>query len=127
MKLIHVYMKILLRLHLVFYISLLAFMLTIPYNSMDANIFKMILFLVTLSVFILILTCYIVLSFNKEIKAIKKYIYANIVMMIIGIIGFPYTGTCVLLRKSGANFYDNYYWRSFYYIACTESSNEEDS
>ncbi|AYV69541.1 hypothetical protein C2I06_23390 [Niallia circulans] len=81
-------MKILLRLHLVFYISLFAFMLAIPYNSMDANIFKMILFLVTLSVFILILTCYIVLSFNKEIKAIKKYIYANIVMMIIGIIGF---------------------------------------
>lgn len=97
-------MKILLRLHLVFYISLFAFMLAIPYNSMDANIFKMILFLVTLCVFILILTCYIVLSFNKEIKAIKKYIYANIVMMIIGIIGFLTLGHVYYSENQGPIF-----------------------
>lgn len=81
-------MKLLVKLHLVFYISLFAFMLAIPYNSMNANIIKIILFLVTLGVFILALTVYIVLSFNKEIKAVKRYTYANTVMMIIGIISF---------------------------------------
>jgi hypothetical protein len=78
-------MKIMMSLHLIYYFVLLAFMLFIPQGE-DANVSKIVMFLLILGAFIFLCTFYIVLSFNKKIKAIKKYYYLNIALMCSGII-----------------------------------------
>lgn len=81
-------MKIMMRLHIVYYLCLLLFILTIPYQSTDVNIFKLVLFLLTIGVFIFLCTFYIVLSFNKKIRAVRKYSNINVGIMCCGIILF---------------------------------------
>lgn len=79
-------MKIMMRLHIIYYLCLLLFILNIPQHSTDANIFKVVLFLLTLGVFIFLCTYYIVLSFNKKISAVRKYSNINVGTMCCGII-----------------------------------------
>jgi hypothetical protein len=79
-------MKIMMRLHILYYLCLLVFILTIPKLSTDANILKIVLFLLTLAVFIFLCSYYIVLSFNKKISAVKKYSNINVGVMCGGII-----------------------------------------
>ncbi|WP_139185606.1 hypothetical protein [Bacillus sp. OK048] len=79
-------MKIMMRLHILYYLCLLVFILTIPKLSTDANILKIVLFLLTIGVFIFLCSYYIVLSFNKKIGAVKKYSNINVGIMCGGII-----------------------------------------
>lgn len=79
-------MKIMMRLHILYYLCLLVFILSVPMLSTDANIFKIVLFLLTLGVFIFLCSFYIVLSFNKKISAVKKYSNLNVAIMCGGII-----------------------------------------
>jgi hypothetical protein len=81
-------MKLLMRLHIIYYLCLLLFILTIPHQSIDANIFKLVLFLLTIGEFIFLCTFYIVLSFNKKIRAVRKYSNINVGIMCCGIILF---------------------------------------
>jgi hypothetical protein len=81
-------MKLLLRLHISYYLCQLLFILAIPHQSTDANIFKLILFLLTIGIFIFLCTFYIVLSFNKKIRAVRKYSNINVGIMCCGIILF---------------------------------------
>lgn len=75
-----------LRLHILYYLSLLVFILAIPKLSTDANILKILLFLTTLAIFIFLCSYYIVLSFNKKISAVKKYSNLNVGVMCGGIL-----------------------------------------
>lgn len=81
-------MKLLMRLHIVYHISLLLFILLIPSHSTDANIGKVILFLATIAGLIFLATFYVVISFNKTILAAKKYSYGNVALMVAEVIFF---------------------------------------
>lgn len=79
-------MKIMMRLHIIYYLCLLLFILNIPQHSTDANIFKIILFLLTIGLFIFLCTYYIVLSFNKKITGARKFSNLNVGIMCGGMI-----------------------------------------
>jgi hypothetical protein len=97
-------MKLMMNLHFVYYVCLVAFILTIPHISTDANIFKLILFLLTLGVFILLCTFYIVLSFNKKFRAVRKYSYINVGCMCLGIVAFLTLGHVAYARTNSIAF-----------------------
>lgn len=81
-------MKIITALNLIFYISLSGFIYSIPHTTVDFDIYKIILFLLTLVVFILLSTFYIMVLFNKRYLGIKKYIYLDVACMVCGIVTF---------------------------------------
>jgi hypothetical protein len=78
-------MKILKTLNILYYACILAFIYLIPNVSEDAKIIKLILFLLTIGIFVLSASFYSMISFNKIYLGIKKYLYTNIGMMLIGI------------------------------------------
>jgi hypothetical protein len=94
-------MKWMMRLHITFYLVLLAFILAIPQKSMDGNILKLALFLCTIGIFILLTTYYVVLSFNKKIEAVKKYAYFNVGLMCFDIIVFLTLGHLIYTKMTG--------------------------
>jgi hypothetical protein len=79
-------MKNMMRLHIIYYLCLLLFILNISQSSTDANILKIILFLLTIGIFIFLCTYYIVLSFNKKISGVRKFSNINVGIMCGGII-----------------------------------------
>ena len=81
-------MKLLMRLHIAYHISLLLFILLIPSHSTDANIGKVFLFLTTVAGLIFLVTFYVVISFNKTIQAARKYSYGNVALMVAEVIFF---------------------------------------
>jgi hypothetical protein len=89
-------MKIMMRLHILYYLCLLLFILNIPQLSTDANIFKIILFLLTIGVFIFLCTYYIVLSFNRKISGVRKFSNLNVGIM---------CGAIILYLTFGHNIY----------------------
>lgn len=93
-------MKLMIRLHLIYYLCLLLFILSIPNHSTDANIFKLVLLLAILGVFIFLCTFYIVLSFNKKISAVRKYSNINAGIMCCGIILYLILGHMIYTKLS---------------------------
>ncbi|MFP7300361.1 hypothetical protein [Neobacillus niacini] len=91
-------MKLLMRLHIVYYLCLLLFILAIPHRTTDANIFKIILFIATIGLFIFLCTFYIVLSFNKRIRAVRIYSNMNAGIMCCGIILFLTFGHMIHIK-----------------------------
>ncbi|WP_445487615.1 hypothetical protein [Niallia sp. 03133] len=94
-------MKLTSILHLLYYICLIAFICFIPQASIHANIFKIVLFLLTIGIFILLCTFYIVISFNRKYAEIKKYANSNVVCMVIGIVSFLTFGH-MIYRKTNS-------------------------
>lgn len=85
-------MKIISKLHLAFYICILVYICLIPNTITDAKIFKIILTLSTLSIFILLGTFYTVISFNKKYIGLKKNIYIIIIFLFSSILVFIVLG-----------------------------------
>ncbi len=79
-------MKILTKLHIVFYISLLIYICLIPNNSTDSNIVKVLFTLIILALFIGMTAMLSVVTFNKEFSTEKRYAYAIVFLLLLNVV-----------------------------------------
>lgn len=94
-------MKIITKFHIGFYLCLVVFICLIPNNSTDANIFKIILLLLAIGIFIGLATLYTVISFNRKYAGVKLYSYVIVILMFLeGMLFLPLGHT--LYQKTGS-------------------------
>ncbi|MCR8850454.1 hypothetical protein NQ095_18715 [Rossellomorea sp. SC111] len=79
-------MKILSKLHIVFYISLLVYICLIPNHSTDSNLVKVLFTLTSLGLFIGITAVLSVVTFNKAFSTEKKYAYAIVFLLLLNVV-----------------------------------------
>jgi hypothetical protein len=79
-------MKILTKLHIGFYISLLIYICLIPSQSTDSNIAKVIFTLIILGLFIGITAMLSVVTFNKEFLNEKRLAYAIVFLLLLNVV-----------------------------------------
>ncbi len=77
-------MKLMIGLNLSYYLCLLVYIMSIPQDSFDSYILKLILFILCLGTFVLLIYSYIIISFNKKIKSIKHFFNLTLSLMCIG-------------------------------------------